>query len=430
MNIKNFIISAIIGAAACFTGCKQSEFDYKMMEISAEDVSSINFYTGSDMLIADGKATLKFIVETNKTIQNADGTKTNQIFDYRKLPAGTVKIYEETTNKEVGFTYNTSTAVAGSKLKFYAQVGSIKSPVKEVTVRATPPVLPTLYVDVIFHVWELNPTNAAYDPSSFQPTNYADIVNGLKIMNDIINNKVGNAPNGAAANIVFRLATKNPVGQTLQNPGYDRIVYSDEVKNNPLLAPFNPNDFTGFINKTPANVAKYIWNPKLYLNIQLLPFGSGTSLLALFPAKQLAPGPGEVAIPGIAGTALNEDDFVTATQAQSTSALMPYSVFRPGFERRIEIFNAIGNFYGLYSTSYNAGRLYSDFCQDTPEYASANQDNTTTIQTAINGEKFFLENAMEDTRYPSSRNSLTIDQVNRMRSVMLRCPGRMNSKTQ
>ena len=430
MNIKNFIISAIISTVACLSGCKQSEFDYKMVEVNAADVSSINFYTGSDMLIADGKATLKFIVETNKTIKNADGTTASQLFDYRKLPAGTVKIYEETTNKEVGFTYNTSTAVAGTKLKFYAQVGSIKSPVKEVTIRATPPTLPTLYVDVIFHVWELNPTNAAYDPSSFQPTNYADIVNGLKIMNDIINNKVGNAPNGAAANIVFRLATKNPAGQILQNPGYDRIVYSDEVKTNPLLLPINPGDFTSFINKTPANVAKYIWNPKSYLNIQLFPFGSSTSLGALFPAKQLPPAPGESLIPGISGIAADEDDFVTATPAQSTTTLMPYSVFRPGFERRIEIFNAIGNFYGLYATSYNAARLYSDFCQDTPEYASANQDNTTNIQTTTNGEKFFLENAMDDNRYPSSRNSLTLDQVNRMRSVMLKCPGRKNSKTQ
>lgn len=138
MNIKKFIISAIIGSAVCFSGCKQSEFDYKMVEVSAEDVSAINFYTGSDMLIADGKATLKFIVETSKTIKNADGTTANQVFDYRKLPAGTVKIYEQTSNKEVGFTYNTSTAVAGSKLKFYAQVGNIKSPVKEVTIRATP----------------------------------------------------------------------------------------------------------------------------------------------------------------------------------------------------------------------------------------------------------------------------------------------------
>ncbi|MNK03514.1 Pregnancy-associated plasma protein-A [compost metagenome] len=430
MNIKNFIISAIIGSAACFSGCKQSEFDYKMVEVSAEDVSAINFYTGSDILIADGKATLKFIVETSKAIKNADGTAGSQVFDYRELPAGTVKIYEQTTNKEVGFTYNTSTAVAGSKLRFYAQVGNIKSPVKEVTIRATPPVLPTLYVDVIFHVWELNPTNAAYDPSSFQPTNYADIVNGLKIMNDIINNKVGNAPNGAAANIVFRLATKNVAGQTLQYPGYDRIVYSDEVKNNPLVLAINPNDFTGFINKTPANVAKYIWNPKTYLNIHLLPFGSGTSLGGLSPAKQLAPGPGEVLIPGIAGIAANDDDFVTATPAQSTTTLMPYSVFRPGFERRIEIFNAIGGFYGLYGTSYNASRQYSDFCQDTPEFTSANQNLTTTIQTAINGEKFFLENIMDDNRYPSSRNSITLDQVNRMRSVLLKCPGRMNSKTQ
>lgn len=425
MNIKNFIISAIVGTTVCFSGCKQSEFDYKMVDVSVEDVNSISFYTGSDQLIADGKATLKFIIETYKDVKKSDGSIVKQVFDYRELPAGTVKIYEETTNKEVGPTFNTSTAVAGSKLRFYAQAGNIKSPVKEITIRAKPSDLPTLYVDVIFHVWELNPANVAYDLSSFQPTNYADIVNGLKIMNDIINNKIGNAPNGAAANIEFRLATKNVAGQTLQFPGYDKIVYSDEIKANPTAPTILGSDFADYINK---NVTKFIWNPKIYLNINILPYGSGTSLGNLAPAKQLAPGPGEVLIPGVTGTATNVDDFVTTFQA--ATVFMPNTVFRPGYERRIEIFNSIGNFYGLYSTSYNAARLYSDFCQDTPDYVLTSQDLTSTIQTAPNGEKFFMENAMDDNRYPSAHNSITLDQVNRMRSVMLKCPGRMNAKTQ
>ncbi|TCC94659.1 hypothetical protein EZ444_16805 [Pedobacter hiemivivus] len=425
MNIKNFITSAIISTVVCFSGCKQSEFDYKMVEFNAEDVNSIVFSAGTNMLIADGKATLKFIVETYKDVKKSDGSVVKQLFDYRKLPVGTVKIYEETTNKEIGLTFNTSTAVAGSKLRFYAQVGNIKSPVKEVTIRATPPVLPTLYVDVIFHVWELNPTNVAYDLSSFQPTNYSDIVNGLKIMNDIINNKVGNAPNGAAANIEFRLAAKNVAGQTLQFPGYDRIVYSDEIKVTPTAPTIVLADFVDYINK---NTAKFIWNPKTYLNVNIFPYGSSSGAGNLAPAKQLAAGPGEILIPGVTAIATNADDFVTTFQA--ATVFMPNTVYRPGFERRIEIFNSIGSFYGLFSTYFAAGRLYSDFCQDTPEYVGTGSDLTTNIQTAINGEKFFLENAMDDNRYPSAHNSITLDQVNRMRSVMLRCPGRMNSKTQ
>ncbi|SMC66444.1 M43 family zinc metalloprotease [Pedobacter nyackensis] len=423
MNIKNFIISAIISSAACFSGCKQSEFDYKMVEVSAQDVSSIYFSTGSDKLIADGKASLKFVVETYKDYKKSDGSVVKQLFDYRDLPAGTVKIFEETTNKEVGLTYSNATAVEGSKLRFYAQVGNIKSPVKEVTIRATPPVLPKLYVDVIFHVWELNPTNVAYDLSSFQPTNYDDIVKGIKIMNDIINNKVGNAPNAAAANIEFRLATKNVAGQTLQFPGYDRIVYSDEIKAVPTAPTIGLGDFSDYINK---NTAKFIWSPKTYLNINIIPSGSNNSLGNLFPAKQLTPGPGEILIPGVAGIAANVDDFVTSFQA--TTVFMPNTVFRPGYERRIEIFNSIGAFYGLYSTtSYTTARFHSDYCEDTPQFSS---DFAFTIQTGINGEKFVIENAMDDNRYPSNRSSITLDQVNRMRSVMLRCPGRMNSKTQ
>ena len=423
MNIKNFIISAIISSAACFSGCKQSEFDYKMVEVSADDVTAIYFSAGSDKLIADGKATLKFVVETYKDFKKSDGSTVKQLFDYRKLPEGTVKIYEETTNKEVGATFNTSTAVAGSKLRFYAQVGNVKSPVKEVTVRANPPVLPKLYVDVIFHVWELSPTNVAYDFSSFQPTNYEDIVNGLKIMNDIINNKVGNAPNGASANIEFRLATKNPAGQTLEFPGYEKIIYSDEIKKVPTAPTISAQtDFPDYINKN----LKYIWNPKEYLNINILPSGSNNSFGNVFPPKQLAPGLGETLILGVPAIATNVDDYVNSFQ--TTTVFMPNTVFRPGYERRIEIFNSIGAFYGLYATtSLTTARFHSDYCEDTPEFSS---DFTFPVQTGVNGDKFVIENVMDDNRYPSSRNSITLDQVNRMRSVMLRCPGRMNSKTQ
>ena len=46
----------------------------------------------------------------------------------------------------------------------------------------------------------------------------------LQNMNDVFNNKVGRGPNGASANIVFRLASKNGNGMELQKPGYNRSI--------------------------------------------------------------------------------------------------------------------------------------------------------------------------------------------------------------
>lgn len=422
INIKNILAGVLVFSVVLLVGCNKKEFDYQMVENSAQDITEINFYAGSDRLIADGKATLKFIVETYKDYKNSDGTTVKSLVDHTKLPEGTVKFYEETSNKEIESTYSTTTAPAGSILRFYAKVGNLKSSVKEVTVRANPSLLPKVYVDVIFHVWELNPANVAFDLSSFQPTKYEDIVAGLQIMNDIINNKVGNAPNGASANVEFRLAKTNAAGQTLEFPGYNKIIYSDEIKTNPLN-PIGLGDFGGYINK---NVDKYIWNPKEYLNINIIPSGSNVSLGNAMPAKQIAPILGEELIAGIAGIAANEDDYVKNFQA--ATLFMPYTVFRPGYERRIEMFNSIGAFYGLFTTTaYSTTRTHSDYCEDTPQFSS---NFAFTLQTGIDGEKFIIENAMDDNRYPSNRSSITLDQVNRMRAVMARCPGRMNSKTQ
>lgn len=427
MNHRNFIISTITLFIFTFvSGCKQSEFDYKMAETTPTDVTEVYFSTGSEMLITDGKATLKFIVETYKDYKKDDGTIEKKLFDYHTLPEGSVKIYEETTNKEVGFTYSTTTVTAANP-RFYAKVGNVKSVVKEVRLRPNPAPLQKLYVDVVFHVWELNPTNAAYDLSSFQPTEYADIVKGLSVMNDVINNKIGNAPNAAAANIEFRLATKNPAGQNLSLPGYNKIVYSDEIKKIPTARKIEQGDFPSYIN---LNKATYIWNPKLYLNVHILPWGSNYSFGNDMPAKQLPPGLGQTLIPGITGIAINDDDYVTSFT--TSTVYMPNTLFRPGFERRIEIFSFIGAFYGLFSTSsYVATRFHSDYCEDTPLYNPTLPNKYDfALKTGFNGEKFIIENAMDDTRYPSSRNSITLDQVNRMRAVMTRCPGRMNSKTQ
>jgi hypothetical protein len=247
-------------------------------------------------------------------------------------------------------------------------------------------------------------------------------------MNDVVNNKIGNSANGAMANVEFRLATKNQAGQALAIPGYNKIIYSDEVKTNPLTATISPFDFSQYITK---NAATYIWAPENYLNVHVIPSGSNNSLGNLWPPKQLPAGPGEILIPGIPATATGPSDYIK--DFVNVAVFMPNTLFNPGYERRIEILSFIGNFYGLYPTSsYSTARTFSDWCEDTPEYNPQDTRNNFffATKTGLNGDKFVIENAMDDTRYPSSRNSLTLDQVKRMRAVMARCPGRMNTKTQ
>ncbi|HEY8387620.1 MAG TPA: hypothetical protein VIK74_03400 [Parasegetibacter sp.] len=426
MKIKYFFTAIMTLSIAFLAGCKKDSFNYQMYEANVADIDSIYFSAGDVMMIADGKAQLQFIVETYKRFQRKSGEVTREFVDYRELPEGSLKIFEEVTNKQIdGMTFSIATMPADT-LRFYAQVGNVKSEVKKVALRPKPTLPPKVYVDVIFHAWELNPANRQYDVSSYQPIEYEKIVEALRVMNEVVNNRIGNAANGASANIEFRLATKNPQGQSIPLPGYNKIVYSDEVKQNPLSATISAFDFAPYIT---ANWDKFIWDYKNYLNIHLIPSGANNSLSGAYPPNQLAPGPGESMIPGITAIAANEDDFPRT--AGNLAVMMPHTLLYPGYERRIEIFNYVGQFYGLYPTSsYSTARYHSDYCEDTREYNTADPRNNFNfpIKVGINGDKFLINNAMDDIRYPSLRNSITLDQVNRMRAVMEKCPGRMNAK--
>ncbi|QEC44611.1 hypothetical protein [Pseudobacter ginsenosidimutans] len=423
MNRKLLCVAALL--VLLLSNCKKDSYDYKMYSPALSDVDSIYLSATDKMLIADGQAKLKFIVEAFRLVKLPSGKDSMEKIILDQLPANSIKIIEERSGTEVGMEYSTST-LPYDTVKFHAVIGDKQSTTKAVALRAKPGLPQKLYVDVIFHVWELNTTHPTYDVSSYQPVTYEMLQTAIQNINSAINNKLSSSPNGASANIEFRLATKNQNGATMIQPGFNKVVYSDNVKVNPLATTFNPNDFTNYIN---TNKATLIWKPKEFLNIHVLPYGSNTSMGTARATKQLAPQPGEELIPGVAGIAANEDDFVT--DYVNTVCGMPRTLFFPGFERKIEIFQFIGEFYGLYVPTYRANITNSDYCYDTREYNTSNQSNyVNALKIGVDNEKYVADNVMDDSRYPSLLNSITLDQVNRMRSVLARCPGRMNAKTQ
>lgn len=408
------------------TGCEKDGFAYKMYKPTIEDVDSIYLSATDKMMVADGQATLNFIVEAYRTVRLSSGKDSLEFIDYRLLPEGSLKIVEERSGEEVGMKYSTTT-IPFDTVKFHAVIGNVRSDTKPVALRPKPALPAKVYVDVIFHVWELNTTHPTYDVSSYQPVQYKQLEETIQYLNDVVNNKVGTSPNGASANIEFRLAVKNPAGQDLLQAGMNRIIYSDNVKANPLAPSFLVSDFTKYID---ANAATLIWNPKEYLNVQLIPSGANNSMGTAYPAKQLAPAPGQEPILGVAGTAADENDFLMSYAHACVG--LPRTVLFPGLERKIEAFRFIGTFYGLYTPSYSASRLYSDFCYDTRKFDGQDDRNSYSFATkvGIDNEKYITDNAMDDIRYPTLLTSITIDQVARMRAVMERCPGRMNAKNQ
>ncbi len=420
--ITGFLLLAVV----TWAGCKKNSYDFKMFKPAVEDIDSIYLSATDKMMIADGQATLEFIVEAYRKVRLSGGKDSMIFVDYRLLPQGSLKMIEERSGKQTGMTYSTTT-IPYDTVKFHAEIGKIRSATKSVALRPKPALPPKLYIDVVFHVWELNTTHLTYDVSSYQPVQLSQLKEAIRYMNEVINNKVGKSPNGAAANVEFRLATKNQLGQTMIQPGFNKLIYSDNVKVNPLATTFSPNDFIAYIN---ANKSSLIWDPKQFLNIHVLPFGANNSMGTNYPAKQLAPGPGEQAILGMPTTAANDNDY-TLDYANATCGF-PRTVLFPGYERKIEAFRFVGMFYGLYTPLYNSARLYSDYCYDTRKFDGLDPRNSYSFATkvGVDNEKYIADNAMDDMRYPTLLSSITADQVARMRAVMLKCPGRMNAKTQ
>ncbi|UYQ95390.1 hypothetical protein MKQ68_09800 [Chitinophaga horti] len=422
--MKYLIISLL--AFVTFVSCKEDGFNYQMYKPVLDDVDSVYLSATDKMLIADGQARLDFIVEAYRRVRLNSGKDSMLFIDYRQLPSGSLKIMEERSGTEVGMRYSTTT-IPFDTVKFHAELGGVKSATEPVALRAIPALPPKVYVDVIFHVWELNTAHTTYDPSSYQPVPYEKLQETIDYINQVVNNKVGHSPNGASANIEFRLAAKNAAGLALAQPGYNRITYSDNIKVNPLATSFALNDYIATIN---ATTATYIWNPNNYLNIHVLPYGPNSALSTAYPAKQLPPAQGESLILGIAGIATGTNDFTLAYA--SACAALPRTVFFPGFERKVEAFRFIGMFYGLYTPVYTNTRLYSDYCFDTRKFDGQDARNSYSFATKVStdGDKYITDNAMDDIRYPTLLTSLTADQVTRLRAVMARCPGRMNSKNQ
>ncbi|WP_140938522.1 hypothetical protein [Sphingobacterium lumbrici] len=419
-----YILALLIG----LQGCEKEGFDYAIYQPQAEDVSSLYFSTGSPTLIADGKASLQFVLETYRTIQIKDAAgqlkDTSMFMDYRALPESAVQIYVD-EQRISGMEYST-TDVSKTSISCYAQIGNIKSEVKEVAIRQPKDVGAKRYVDVVFHVLELSPTDQLYDPLTYQEVTPKQLNDAVSYANTIFSNKVGKDPNGGSANIEFRLATKNVSGATLAIPGYNKIIYDMTWKNSSAATaatlPYNLTHFTNRINATVA----YQWDKSRFLNIYVIPSSPNNSIGEHRAAYQIVP-VGQTAIAGIDKIVTSETEVPTTDFYTNYGLGIHRSVFFPDPSRKIEIASYFARYYGLYSTN-STGTSVNDYVTDTRKYLTGTTQTANVIggllKVGIDGEKFLANNAMDDIRYASLRNSLTQGQVDRIRLVMERSPVR------
>ena len=416
-------MNKIIFAALAFTlvvaGCKKESFDYQMYEPTVAEIDSVYFSPGANMLVADGQATLQFVVEAYRTIsiETPSGKKDSLVkVDERALPQGSVQILKNGQPYDK-MTFST-TEYSTNNLVFSAKIGNATSKQFEVALRPKQVLPAKLTVDVIFHIFELKTTDDKYDALTYQPVTQDLLEKAIEDMNNVFNNVIGNNPNGGNANVHFRLAAKNPAGNLLAKPGYNMIPYD---KSWMRFAFFSPNDF---FNKINENIS-WTWDPTRYLNIYMIPSGANNSMGNTTPQHQVVPS-GNTPIPGIPNIISGPADLPVGKNYEIYGVGIPRTLLFPGTGRRIELSPYLGTYYGLKRTGV-ASPTFEDYCDDTRLYIATNQFQSL-VKVGVDGMKFLADNAMDDSRYPSLRNSFTIDQVNRIRAIMANSPNRMHGK--
>lgn len=433
------IIYTIVFGLLIFSSCKPTETELFENKIQNEEVKMIKLTSDHNLLLPDGKAQMEFRCEsygikdikvlvkkgTGANISYTEEIKRDTFLipkdrispDFIKvyLKDGTVvpdKIFK-TTNQNLG------------NLEFYAQGGSVKSESLNITIRPLPAdEIEEIVYPVIFHLLVPPASNRpAYSISS------AQLQEKLDQLNSIYNRKNTTNPNGASAKITFKLAIYDPKGKELVEQG-------KEVLN--VAANLTTQQYKDYIN-----TAK-VWDPNKYLNIYVCKFADNyndngtTSYLSEAPKVIFS---SAQAIPGIAANRVSTYAAADVKDFSEAAIMLNYGeFFNPTLwnaNNPLELATIMGYYLGLKPTRIITTLLGgvqinpivngdTDYCPDTYVY-EANAANFTIYKTDyFNKNSFTSFNIM--TEY-GRKNSITVDQVSRLRSVVERCPSRWSYKS-
>ena len=225
----------------------------------------------------------------------------------------------------------------------------------------------------------------------------------------------------ADCQIQFCLATKDTLGNTLPEPGIDRINYVSKNWSNPSgITSYNA--FKSFIDNTVK--PQTIWNVKKYLNIWI----TDANLNAIGGLLGYATFPPLTGLQGLTsvGTASN-DGFWCYSQAFGSSYFYPGGTYYSGYDKGRTATHEIGHWLGLRHV-WGDGNCLTDFCNDTPPASASNFGNPgyplksgSCGSNAPNGEMFM--NFMDYTNDPI-KYMFTTDQQSRIATAMANSPYR------
>lgn len=372
-----------------------SEFKIAKVEVGADH----------RQVIADGISTLTlnpmlYQGYTFRTEEGRDSTAYGKI-PADRIAAGTVEYFLEdgTPLKEGKFT---TTDLSKSEQGFYATAGGMKSDIFKATIRA--PFAENQYREitypVVFHVIQDKTQN-----DLGQGIGSDIIYHALELINNAFTRKNSVSPNGANAKVNFRLAEYDPSGKQLIEKGINRY-------------PMDTESLRKLSDENILNNDQICWDYKKYLNIWLI--GNDNQIVGT--PKYILNTADLNQIKGITITPMPEAEIEAQPFTLKDIGLKFYATDFAIEE--ISYATEMGKFFGLLSTKSKN----EDYCDDTFAYSTYRNPwdkndsaSNSRLKISTDGLIFYSVNIMDESSY---KNTISMDQVKRIRTITDNCPHR------
>lgn len=401
MKTKYFIYPLLMFSGLC--ACTPDEDE--LVDFSDFQIAKVELGADHRQLIADGISTLTLnpMLYQPYKIQMDDGRDT---IVYGKIPVdrlaeGTVQYFLEDGTPLKEGKYRT-TDLSKSEQGFYVTANGLKSDVFKVSIREpfAEDAYETITYPVVFHLIQ-DKTKVELGQGVG-----ADIVNyAFNTIYNCFARTAAFSPNGADTKIRFRLAEYDPNGRKMEEKGINRYSLSTSDLNN-----LNPEKI--------KNNPKICWDYKRYLNIWIVEnMGNSVStphyILNTADLNQ---------IQGVSFEQLSLEEIEKQEYSLTDIGLIygarDFAIEDVGYPTQM------GKFFGLLDTENQK----EDYCEDTFAYNTykepwntALEGSNSRLKISTDGLIFYSVNIMDASSY---KNTISMDQVKRIRTITDNCPHR------
>ena len=416
-------------------GCNKEDDFIIENTVTEGNIKLIRIRADHTTLLPDGKATMKFYAEAYNILELPDYTpvydgdsaiyiprtvRDTSLIPADLLPEGLFRLLDDSGNTYSDFRFSTTDTMK-RKIRFHIESGELMSEEMEIMIRPLPQEkYDEIEIPLIFHV--LQPAqNPSIAPIDISPET---IEKNVKRLNDVFNGNASTDPNGGNAKIKFRLAEYDNNGIKLEYPGihYYNLKSSDVFNES--------DDYENYI-MSKGNVLMYDY--RNYLNIWLINEPRGSSYIVRAPTVIDST---EHAIPGL-NAELMPEKFPERPTDIGFFVNMSYLVNPLQSSDYFEISTVMAQYLGLLTTRgvevYGETNFVdgdTDYCPDTPYYwndfSTVFKNNSRGKTTNESTLYFTSYNVMDNYSY---KNSVTVDQVTRIRMHLDYCPSRWMYKS-